>query len=112
MDIFELTLGQIRDLKNLFGDEKAKAESYLKTGTNVFIRTVTHAHTGNVVAITDSEIVLKDAAWIADTGRFMNALKTCNFDEVEPFPSESNVIINRSAVIDICEIEKLPTDQK
>lgn len=112
MNIDDLTLGQIKEIRSMIGEKNSASKTHIKTGSNVFIRTVIHSHTGNVVAVTDSEIVLKDAAWIAYTGRFMNALKTCNFDEVEPFPANTNVIINRLAVIDICEIEKLPTEQK
>ena len=65
----------------------------------VLIRTVTHYLTGRVVDVTSQEIVLEDAAWIASTGRFEQALRTGELDEVEPFPS-GRVIVGRGAIID------------
>ena len=51
-------------------------------GQNYLIRTVTMIDTGRVTAVYEHEIVLEDAAWIADTGRFQDALKMCEFSEV------------------------------
>ena len=53
-----------------------------------------------------------DAAWIADTGRFADSLKTCEFSEVEPFPQGREVIVGRSAVIDAVEIDRCQLQQK
>ena len=73
----------------------------LVTGTSVFVRTVTYHYTGRIVAITDSDIVLEDAAWVADSGRFANALATGTLNEVEPYPDR--VIIARGGIVDCCE---------
>lgn len=71
-------------------------------GTNVLIRTVTHYYTGHIDDITpDGWIVLSQAAWIADTGRFSTALATGDLNEVEPYPAERPIWINSGAVIDI-----------
>ena len=67
--------------------------------------------TGRLVAVTDKELVLEDAAWIADTGRFSDALKKCQFNEVEPFP-DGKVILNRSAIIDAMRIPEVQRSQK
>lgn len=67
----------------------------------VFIRTLTHYYTGQVVRVTKSFIELSTAAWIADTGRFSQALKTGQLNEVEPF--HSNVLVARSNISDITE---------
>lgn len=80
-------------------------------GKKYFIRTVTHHHTGELVAVTDQEIILKDAAWIADDGRLTDALKTGDFNEVEIFPIE-NVLIGRGSIIDAVGITTIPTSQK
>ena len=80
-------------------------------GKNYLIRTVTMIDTGRVVAVTEHEIVLEDAAWVADTGRFANTLKSCDFNEVEPFPA-GQVIVGRHSVIDAVQIETLPRKQK
>lgn len=81
-------------------------------GKPYFIRTATHAQTGRVVSVTEHEIVLEDAAWIADTGRFANAIASAGFDEVEPFPPGSRVIVGRPALIDAVQIKSLPMAQK
>ena len=53
-------------------------------GSKLFIRTVTYHCTGRVVGLKDGFFQLEDAAWIADSGRFMNAIKGGVLDEVEP----------------------------
>lgn len=80
-------------------------------GKKYFIRTVTHHQTGECVAINEQEVVLKDAAWIADDGRFTQALESCVFNEVEMFP-KGLVLVGRGSIIDACEIAQLPTSQK
>lgn len=81
-------------------------------GGNYFIRTVTHSITGRVTAVTSTEIVVVDAAWIADTGRYMNAIETSEFAEVEPYPRGQEVIVGRGALIDSTTIPQLPDSQK
>ena len=80
-------------------------------GANYLIRTVTMIDTGRLVQVTPMELVLEDAAWIADTGRFADALKKSEFNEVEPFPT-GRVIIGRASVVDAVEIPTLPRSQK
>lgn len=70
-------------------------------GKNVFVRTVTHYYTGKLEHLTDGFMVLGQAAWIADTGRFSEALKTGKLNEVEPFPGQVHVSLG--AVVDISE---------
>ena len=85
--------------------------SPVKLGNSAFIRTVTHYYTGKIIFISKDEIVLSDAAWIADTGRFNNALVKADLNEVEPYPSV--VSINRGAIIDVSEWHHiLPKDVK
>ena len=86
-------------------------ESPYEIGKNYFVRTVTHYLTGRVLRVTQQEIVVEDAAWIADTGRFADAIKNASFDEVEPYP-DGQVIIGRGAVIDAVQIAELPKAQK
>lgn len=73
-------------------------ESLYKLGAKLFIRTVTYHYTGRVVYLSDKEIVLEDAAWIADSGRFATALKTGNINEAEPYPGLCS--INRDTIVD------------
>lgn len=86
--------------------------THWKIGANYFIRTVTHHLAGRLVSVEQQELVLDNASWIADDGRFTQALLTCNFDEVELFPPREQVIVGRSSLIDAVEIPSLPTSQK
>ena len=80
-------------------------------GKNVFIRTLTCYYTGKVERITKNSIELSTAAWIADTGRFHNALLTGVLNEVEPYPG--NVLVQRNNSSDITEWKhELPRNQK
>lgn len=82
-----------------------------KKGRQYLIRTVTHYHIGKLSAITESDLVLKHASWVADTGRFYDALKNGELSEVEPFVGK--VIVSRAAIIDATEwTHKLPKAQK
>ena len=80
-------------------------------GKIYLIRTVTMIDTGRLVAVSDHELVLEDAAWIADTGRFANALRDGKFNEVEPFP-DGRVIVGRGSIVDAVIIDRAPRDQK
>jgi hypothetical protein len=96
MDINKLTVGEIREIQNLgvVGDRS----SSLQVGEKYFVRTVTYHYTGRIAKITPTDIVLDDAAWIADSGRFAKALESGELSEVEPFPGRC--IISRAAIVD------------
>ena len=85
-------------------------ESFFEIGENYLIRTVTMTVTGKIKAIGAQEILLSDAAWIADTGRFHNAVKDSVFSEVEPFVED--VIVGRGGLVDATKIKNLPRTQK
>lgn len=70
-------------------------------GKNYLIRTVTMHHIGKLEAVTKQELVLSGASWVADSGRFHDALKEGKLDEVEPFVHD--VIVGRGALIDATE---------
>lgn len=99
-------MNKIEIIKALLCDDAAPTsgnDSHWEIGKIYLIRTVTMIDTGVLVAVTDKELVLEEAAWVADTGRFSDALKSASFNEVEPFP-DGRVIINRAAVIDAVQI--------
>lgn len=85
----------------------ATPKEFWTVGDTYLIRTVTMIDTGVLVSIDQHEIVLKDAAWIADTGRFNAALKTGKFAEVEPFP-DGLVAVGRGSIIDAVRIAESP----
>ena len=113
MNIEELTIKEARSLIALLGAGTSTPQNQnpFRIGGNYFIRTVTHHLTGKLVEVTNTELVLESAAWIADDGRFSDALKKCEFNEVEPFPS-GRVIVGRGSLIDATEIETVPMSQK
>jgi len=115
ININDLTVGQIREILTQFSGNTVTAtpavDSAFVIGKNYLIRTVTMINTGRVVRVNSQEIVLEDAAWIADTGRFSDALKSCKFNEVEPFP-DGQVIVGRGGIIDACQISVLERSQK
>jgi hypothetical protein len=79
-------------------------------GQKLFIRTVTYHMTGEVTKRMGAFIQLKDAAWIADSGRFSDALKTGTLNEVEPV---GTMWVNLSSIVDFFPWKhKLPKDQK
>jgi hypothetical protein len=89
----------------------AENHSFFKVGTCYLIRAVTNYFTGRLVGITDGELLLEDAAWIADIGRFHDALKGGNLNEIEPYPLR--VIVARGAIIEATEWpHPLPREQK
>ena len=87
-------------------------ESPYCIGGNYLLRTVTHIVTGKIESVGPLEIVVSSAAWIADTGRYANAVATGSFSEVEPYPDGKLVIVGRTTIVDACEIPNLPRDQK
>ena len=79
-------------------------------GGKWFIRTVTYHLVGRVVRRAGVFLVLKDASWVADSGRFMQAIKDGTLSEVEPV---GDAIVNLSAITDAFPwIHALPTAQK
>ena len=98
MDIDQLTVKEIKHIQSLLKGSGESSHPY-HVGKNYFIRTVTHHLTGKLIRVTAKELVLEDAAWIADDGRFHEALRDGKLNEVEPFP-DGEVIVGRGSVID------------
>lgn len=124
MKLDDLTLGEAKQLVAMFtpmvtaGAVSAPA-TFLEAhdpgpwevGKIYLIRTVTMIDTGRLVAVGPQELVLEDAAWIADTGRFADALRKAEFGEVEPFP-DGRVIVGRGSVIDAVQIKETQRSQQ
>jgi hypothetical protein len=97
MNLDELTLGQIKQIQSMCGSQNSEASPYV-VGQNYFIRTVTHYYTGKLKQIFRDTLVLSEACWIADTGRFYDFLKEGKANEVEPF--QKDVIIPKDSIVD------------
>ena len=79
-------------------------------GKKWFFRTVTYHLVGKVEKRMGNFLVLKDASWVADSGRFMNAIKEGKLNEVEPV---GQALVNLSSVTDAFPWRhKLPDKQK
>jgi hypothetical protein len=85
---------------------KPRKEGAFHIGKQYFLRSVTHAHVGTLVAVFPTELVLVGASWIADTKRFSQFVCGSPQDgiEVEPFPRNKEVIIGRGALVDAVEL--------
>lgn len=80
-------------------------------GKKYIIRTVTMIQLGKLITVTDKELVLDQACWVADTGRFNEALRNGDLNEIEMF--QNSVIVNRGAIIDATEWNhELPKQSK
>lgn len=73
-------------IKQQLGEDSYKEIQSLKDmiGEKFYFRTVTYHLTGRVKTIIGNILELENAAWIADSGRFMNAIKEGVLNEVEP----------------------------
>lgn len=100
MNLEEMTIAQFKELSNLFNKPKERLVPF-KVGDKLFIRTVTLYYTGEVKEIIGSWVVLKDAAWVADTGRFHDFLKDGTCNEYEGFIKD--VKIPMDSIIDVTE---------
>ena len=77
-----------------------------EVGKAYLIRTVTMILTGRVVGVVGAFLVLSEAAWVADTGRFNEALMTGKLNEVEP--ANGKVFVGLSTIIDVYEWNHQP----
>lgn len=105
---------KILKLISLLEDEKeiTSVDTHLKIGEIYLVRTVTMTILGRLKSINSMELLLSDASWIADTGRFSDFLagKYSASLEVEPF--HNDVVVGRGAIIDAVISKELLTVQK
>lgn len=112
MNIDELTIGDARELSKLFGARPFcdQGKHSFKIGTCYLIRTVTYHFIGKLVAITDTDMVLDDVCWLADSGKFSKALEIGSVDEAEAVPDGH--VICRGGIIDAAIwLHKVPGTQ-
>jgi len=111
IEISEETLERLKD--QLGVSEYKEINSYEDlVGGKYFFRTVTYHSLGEVVKIVGKFAYLKNASWIADSGRFNEALKGNWTDNAEIEPV-GNMFINLDTVVDFFPWKhKLPTNVK
>ena len=79
-------------------------------GEKLFIRTITYHLTGKLKKVIGNILELNDAAWIADSGRFMQCIQDGVVNEVEPV---GKAFVNMDSIVDFFPWKHaLPTNQK
>lgn len=112
MNLDELTIGQLKQLQCLVAKPETCCTKPWKVGEAYIIRTVTMILTGRLEEVTAQELVLSDAAWIAETDRYFDTIKSGKLKEVEPY-GDNPVIVGRGSIIDATVwTHKLPREQK
>jgi hypothetical protein len=113
-DINNLKLSEIKEISKLLSMNNQSNQienTFWEIGKNYFIRTVTMHQVGKLIFASPKELVLSNASWIADDGRFHNALRDGVFNEIEPFVDD--ICVNRESIVDATLWRhKLPTEQK
>lgn len=83
LEISEETYEKIKD--QLKENEAKEIDSFEDMiGEKFFFRTVTYHLVGKVVKKVGNFFELEGASWVANSGRFMQAIKDGSLDEVEP----------------------------
>ncbi len=90
---------EVEKLEQQRSKETTKKTGVWEIGKHYVLRTVTMINVGKLIKVTDKELVLENASWIADTGRWNEFLRNGSYDESEPFP-DGEVIVGRGALVD------------
>lgn len=92
------------------GAPTSKAASFIQVGKVYAFRSVTMIYTGRVVDINEQEILIDEAAWIAETERWKDFAETGAHKEAEPYARP--VVIGRGGLLDVTEIPSVIRKQK
>lgn len=97
--MIEISDETFEKLKTQLGEDSYKDITSLQdmVGEKYFFRTVTYHLTGRVKKVVGNIVELENAAWIADSGRFMQAIKDGAVKEVEPV---GRAFLNLASVTD------------
>lgn len=110
-DVEYVEKSELDKVKALKGKVVKSKDCPFDIGGKYFIRTVTYFATGQVVAIHGKFLELADGAFIADTGRFADAMKSGEFIEVEPV--DVPMFVNMDSITDAFAWNyELPRTQK
>lgn len=79
-------------------------------GKKFFFRTITYHLVGRVTKRFGNFLMLEHASWVADSGRFSNAIAEGTLDEVEPV---GIAYLNMDSLTDFFPwVHELPSEQK
>lgn len=83
----------------------------MQVGDKVLIRTVLFHHIGRIESIDETDIILGEASWLAESERFGETLRTGAVRELEALPDGCGV--RQSSIIDWFPwTHELPTESK
>jgi len=109
IELTEADYEKIKDQINEVKKEPIKSWEDL-IGTKILFRTVTYFQVGRIIGFFGDMVELEDSSWVADTGRFYDAIKTGVLSEVEPI---GTCFVNKKSLVDaIPWTHDLPTEQK
>jgi hypothetical protein len=112
MNLDQMTIGELKEIQILLGNNCKSEKHPYKIGQAYLIRTVTMIYTGRLLEVYPQELVIDEAAWIPETARWADTCKTGEVRECEPY-QDGKVIIGRSAILDVCKwTHVLPRGQK
>jgi hypothetical protein len=109
MNLSELKISELVTIANAVNLQKTSG-TFLEIGKMYMIRTITMIYTGKVKDIRGKEILLENAAWIAETERWADCVREGKFKEVEPYCRDT--VINLDSFLDYVEMTSIPTEQK
>jgi hypothetical protein len=110
IEISEETYEKLKD--QLLDDEKIDISSYDDLiGKTLFFRTVTFHLIGKVIKRIGKFFELKEAVWVADSGRFMQAIETGELNEYEEIKTKWYVQLEACSDFGIWK-HKIPKGQK
>jgi hypothetical protein len=102
---------KLEELLSLVKGETVKPNPFTSyIGKIVFIRTVTYHLSGKVEETCGDFVKLSTGAWIADSGRYSQAVASGEFSETEIY--KNPVHVNIQSIIDFTEIPKATESQK
>lgn len=97
-------------LEGEHGESDSGNDSPFLVGKSYFVRTVTYHMVGRIEACIGKFLILGDASWVADSGRFMQAIKEGSLSEVEPV---GRAFVNMDSIVDAFPwVHSLPDEQK
>jgi hypothetical protein len=105
MDFDKLTIGEAKKIVALFQADKEEKHPYT-LGDTWFFRTVTYHLVGEIKSVGKQEIILKGGTvmWIADDGRFTDAISKGEFNETEIY-GDQDVVLGRGSIIDATRLK-------
>jgi hypothetical protein len=106
----EALLGKIVEAALKENGSSISSDHPFRVGESYFFRTVTYHFVGTIKEIIGKWIILKDASWVADSGRFHVALEKGELSEVEYM---DKAILNMDTITDASMWNnKIPKESK